>query len=44
MTIYKKLRGSLDKANIKIYNRKDIDCSKNNSDKKGENVFITEKK
>lgn len=44
MTIYKKLRGTLDKANIKIYNRKDIDCSKNNSDKKGENVFITEKK
>ena len=44
MTIYNKLKGSLDKINIKIYTKKDVDPSKNNSGKKGENVFITEKK
>ena len=44
MTIYNKLKGSLDKINMKIYTKKEIDTSKNNSGKKGENVFITEKK
>ena len=43
MTIYHKLKGSLDKIDVKVSNKKDADTP-NNTGKKGENVFITEKK
>ena len=43
MTIYNKLRGTLEKINMKIYRRKERE-SIINTDKKGDNVFITAKK
>ena len=43
MTIYNKLKGTLEKINIKIYRRKERE-SIIDTDKKGDNVFITAKK
>ena len=43
MTIYNKLRGTLEKINMKIYRRKERE-SIIDTDKKGDNVFITAKK
>ena len=43
MTIYNKLKGTLEKINMKIYRRKERE-SIINTDKKGDNVFITAKK
>ena len=43
MTIYNKLRGTLEKINMKIYRRKERE-SIIETDKKGDNVFITAKK